>query len=245
MSFQGNSWPSPRYHKIAIIWFFLALIKVTGFRPRLITWKRVGATPRASTAAAQRGSELLPGGTAEQRNRGVLGMVCWWPCARGRAGSGKHSIPWPSPARAPSSHACLCPMPPSRPCLALPPCPSSGADMRPRWTITLRGVWLLFKWPKAGVCTQLLLLTHGKQMEEGWQSLPWAAAGSQQPSCAAHKASGSKALKTPHAPAATSRSSKVPAGALWAWTLHPLLQSTSVMWGIWQLTASFSAVWRD
>lgn len=54
----------------------------------------------------------------------------------------------------------------------------------------------------------------------------------------------SKSLITCHGPAATSRSSRVLAGALWFWTLRLLPQCTSVTWEIWQLTTSYSVAWR-
>lgn len=66
------------------------------------------------------------------------------------------------------------------------PCPEPTE--RPRWTAVLHGVQLLLKWPEVGVCTQPLLLTHGKQVETAQWSLPQGTATSQQPSSAAHKA---------------------------------------------------------
>lgn len=44
------------------------MIKVAGFRPRPAMWKRIGAEPYTSKAAAQGDRELLPRGMAELRN---------------------------------------------------------------------------------------------------------------------------------------------------------------------------------
>lgn len=76
----------------------------------------------------------------------------------------------------------------------------------------------------AAWCLVAFAVTPGRDLDPALAAVPWEADGgglmvpamgsSQQPPRAAHKASWSKSLKPPHAPAATSRSSKVPAGAL-------------------------------
>lgn len=135
-------------------------------------WRRVGAEPHASTAAARRDGELLPGGTGKLRNRGVLGRVCWWPHAHHWA---QRPLAKPCPC---SQLLCvlLCPVPLCSPAQLSHPAPHLDLMGRPGWTTALHGVRWLLKWPQAG--TQLLLLTRGKQMEEGWWSLPWGAASS-------------------------------------------------------------------
>lgn len=146
-------------------------------------WKQVGAETHASTAAPpqRHGRAETPG----RAGHGVPAAPRSWPSGGQK---GQHPLAWTC------LHSQLLPLP--LPHAALTPrarlsCPAPRPEPtgRPRWTTALCGVRLLLKYPEAGVCTQPSLPTCGKQTEMARRCLQLGTATSQQPSCAAHKAS--------------------------------------------------------